>query len=86
MSHLHTLEAGITPTTLPLFHWEFGLDVATPNFGSGCWGTAGIMWPLAGQICAQLQSYFMEDGKDGFCWTIGCLCLLALVCTSVKWM
>lgn len=74
-SCLHTGEVSVTATTLFLFHWELGLDVATPNFGSGCWNHAGITWPLARQLCAQPQSYFMEDGKDGFCETPGCLCL-----------
>lgn len=54
------------PITLFFSHWGLGLDMG---------GAAGIMQPLAGQ----LQSYFMRDGKDGFCWTTGCLYLLALV-------
>lgn len=66
MSHLHTLEAGITPTTLLLFHWELGLDMVTPNFGRGCWGTAGIMWPLAGQICSSSNPISWKMGRTDF--------------------
>lgn len=74
-SCLHTRDVSVAATTLFLLHWELGLDVATPNFGRGCWNNTGITWPLAGHLCVQPQSYFMEDGKDGFCWTTGCLCL-----------
>ena len=88
MSHVPASKASTTAITLLLFHWEPGLVMATPDLKAGgqCRGSAGLMCPLAGQLCAQLLSYLLEDGKDGFGWTAGCLCLLDSVSSSIKWL
>lgn len=35
MNCLHTSKASIMATTLPLFYWELGLNMATSNFRKG---------------------------------------------------
>lgn len=71
---------------VPLGTWSGHSHSGPQRLGGQRRGSAGLMWPLAGQLCAQLLSYLMEDGKDGFGGTAGCLCLLASVSSSIKWI